>query len=162
MLVHDLLFPLALVAATSSLHVSAESVKQARAGSGTVQKAGLQLPSDAATNRQLVKTVFLDAYSAYKQYAWKHDDLAPISASFKDTRNGWGSTVFDAMGTLKIMGEDVSVPEQRLCLCSLNSSQQLFNEAIAYAAQVDFSHSNTQDHVSYVRSATARRGNTYC
>jgi mannosyl-oligosaccharide alpha-1,2-mannosidase len=74
---------------------------------GTIQKSGLQLPADAASNRQSVKTVFMNAYSAYKQYACTHDDLAPISAGFKDTRNGWGSTVFDALGTLKIMGENV-------------------------------------------------------
>ncbi|EJD45468.1 seven-hairpin glycosidase [Auricularia subglabra TFB-10046 SS5] len=100
-----------------------------------IQKDGLSLPDSASDNRQLVKEVFLDAYNAYKDHAWNHDDLAPVSAGFKDTRNGWGSSVFDALGTLKIMGED-----------------DLFREAIEYAGKVDFSHSNTPDHVSFFES----------
>ncbi|KZW01108.1 seven-hairpin glycosidase [Exidia glandulosa HHB12029] len=114
-----------------SLSISIPSLVAA----ANVQKAGLTLPSDAASNAQLVKDVFLDAYGAYKDKAWGHDDLAPVSGGFKDTRNGWGSSVFDALGTLKIMGEE-----------------DLFQEAVEYATRVDFSKSNTDDHVSLFES----------
>ncbi|KAH7101715.1 seven-hairpin glycosidase [Auriculariales sp. MPI-PUGE-AT-0066] len=99
---------------------------------GNIQKLDLILPDDAGSNFNLVKNVFLASYQAYKDKAWTHDDLAPISGGFKDPRNGWGATVFDALGTLKVLGEE-----------------DLFKEAIAYASQVDFSHSNTADHVSF-------------
>jgi mannosyl-oligosaccharide alpha-1,2-mannosidase len=78
-------------------------------GAGVIQKSGLTLPSDAATNRAAVQTVFLNGYNAYKKYAWGHDDLEPISSSYIDPRNGWGATIFDAMDTLYIMGQTVRI-----------------------------------------------------
>lgn len=77
---------------------------------GNIQLPGLSLPSDAGTNKALVQSVFLDAYNAYRKYAWTHDDLTPISAGYRDPRNGWGASAFDALGTLKIMGQTVSTP----------------------------------------------------
>jgi mannosyl-oligosaccharide alpha-1,2-mannosidase len=82
---------------------------------GTIQKAGITLPSDAATNRNAVQTVFLTGYNAYIKYASGHDDLEPISKSYTDPRNGWGSTLFDAMDTLFIMNQTV-------CPCGVSSA----------------------------------------
>jgi hypothetical protein len=83
---------------------------------GNIQLSGLSLPSDAGTNKALVQSVFLDAYNAYRKYAWTHDDLAPISAGYRDPRNGWGASAFDALGTLKIMGQTVSAPVLVQCV----------------------------------------------
>jgi hypothetical protein len=41
-----------------------------------VQKAGLQLPDDAAATRDEVKQFFTDAFNSYAQFAYGHDDLA--------------------------------------------------------------------------------------
>ncbi|KZW01083.1 seven-hairpin glycosidase, partial [Exidia glandulosa HHB12029] len=97
-----------------------------------VQKAGLKLPDDAAANKELVHKTFLEAYGAYKQYAFGHDDLAPKTRGAVDPRNGWGASLFDAMPTLFIMGE-----------------KELFDEAAAFAAKVDFSKSKTGAGVSF-------------
>ncbi|KAK6987457.1 alpha-1,2-mannosidase [Favolaschia claudopus] len=100
---------------------------------GNIQLPGLTLPSSAAGNAALVKSTFLTAYNDYKTYAWGHDDLEPISKSWTNGRNGWGATIFDAMPTLYIMG-----------------FTDLFNEAVQFASNVDFSYSHTVgDHVSF-------------
>ncbi|KAG9313396.1 glycoside hydrolase family 47 protein [Chiua virens] len=65
-----------------------------------VQLANLQLPSTAAANKQAVVDLFSKSYAAYRQYAWGHDDLLPISESYSDGRNGWGSTMVDALDTM--------------------------------------------------------------
>lgn len=35
-----------------------------------------------------------------REYAFRHDEVAPISGSFSDPRNGWGATIVDAMSTM--------------------------------------------------------------
>ncbi|KAK0184926.1 glycoside hydrolase family 47 protein [Armillaria mellea] len=96
-----------------------------------VQKAGLTVPDSGAASRDAVKDIFLKSYDAYKQYAWGHDDLTPESKLFYDGRNGWGSSIADALGTMHIMGLD----------------EQL-DEAIEYIGEVDFRESKTSSHVS--------------
>ncbi|KAK0216656.1 glycoside hydrolase family 47 protein [Armillaria nabsnona] len=96
-----------------------------------VQKVGLTVPDSAAASRDAVKDIFVKSYDAYKQCAWGHDDLTPESKSFYDGRNGWGSSIVDALGTMHIMG--------------LND---FLDEAIEYIGQVDFSESKTSSHVS--------------
>ncbi|KAK0481197.1 glycoside hydrolase family 47 protein [Armillaria luteobubalina] len=90
-----------------------------------VQKMGLTVPDSAAASRNAVKDIFVKSYDAYKQYAWGHDDLTPESKSFYDGRNGWGSSIVDALGTM-----------------------DLLDEAIEYIGEVDFSESKTSSHVS--------------
>ncbi|EKM58119.1 glycoside hydrolase family 47 protein [Phanerochaete carnosa HHB-10118-sp] len=96
-----------------------------------VQNPVLNLPSDASAQQQAVKNIFLESYSAYKQFAFGHDDLEPISKSFTDGRNGWGATIFDALDTLFLMGET-----------------ELFEEGVDFVGQVDFNISHTTDTVS--------------
>jgi len=52
-----------------------------------------------------VKSEFLHAWNSYKKYAWKHDDLKPLSKTYKD----WYSesllmTPVDAFDTMILMG----------------------------------------------------------
>lgn len=79
---------LAVLVATASVH------------GGRVQDPFLTLPSDAATQRQAVKDIFTKSFTAYKEIAFPHDDLTPVSKSFTDGRNGWGASVVDAMSTM--------------------------------------------------------------
>ncbi|CAL1699575.1 unnamed protein product [Somion occarium] len=109
---------------TCSLDVS--SVLGAR-----VQSPFLILPPDARTHQQAVQDIFLTSYNAYLKFAFPHDDLTPVSASFTDGRNGWGATVVDSLTTLKIMG-----------------LENLFNDAVVFASKIDFSISHTTDTVS--------------
>ncbi|KAK4100391.1 glycoside hydrolase family 47 protein [Parathielavia hyrcaniae] len=44
------------------------------------------------------------AWSGYKQYAWTHDELTPVTKKAKDPFCGWAATLVDALDTLWIMG----------------------------------------------------------
>lgn len=44
------------------------------------------------------------AWTGYKKYAWKHDELSPISKKFRDPFCGWAATIVDSLDTLWIMG----------------------------------------------------------
>ncbi len=52
-----------------------------------------------------VKSEFLHAWSGYKKYAWGHDDLKPLSKSYKDW---YGQTLLmtpvDSLDTLILLG----------------------------------------------------------
>ncbi|CAE6414848.1 unnamed protein product [Rhizoctonia solani] len=97
----------------------------------TIQKPDLQLPSEAAAKRQDAIDLFTSAYADYKEHAWGHDSLAPLSKTFIDDRNGWGATIVDAMSTMKIMG-----------------LEDLFTEAVNFSSKIDFNRSKTSDKVS--------------
>ncbi|KAF5311118.1 hypothetical protein D9619_007980 [Psilocybe cf. subviscida] len=103
-----------------------------------VQNPNIRLPSSAAANKAAVQKIFTDSYAAYKEFAFGHDDLSPVSQSFSDGRNGWGATIVDAMSTMKIMGLNASHFRGR----------DLFNEAVNFTANIDFSRSQTSDTVS--------------
>ncbi|EJD51249.1 glycoside hydrolase family 47 protein [Auricularia subglabra TFB-10046 SS5] len=96
-----------------------------------IQLSSLELPEDAAANRDAVVKLFKDAYNTYKEHAWGHDELAPASKKGIDGRNGWGATIVDALGTAKIMGLD-----------------DVYDEGVEFAKNIDFSSSKTSDTVS--------------
>mmetsp|Transcript_71341 Transcript_71341/g.125575 ORF Transcript_71341/g.125575 Transcript_71341/m.125575 type:complete len:792 (-) Transcript_71341:54-2429(-) len=55
-----------------------------------------------------VKDGFMHAWKGYKQFAWGHDELQPLSHKGKDWLKGnvvgFGTTILDAMTTLWVMG----------------------------------------------------------
>ncbi|KAJ7914446.1 glycoside hydrolase family 47 protein [Mycena leptocephala] len=97
----------------------------------TVQPPGLVVPPAYAPRRDDAKTLFTTSYNAYKQFAFGHDDLSPVSKGFSDGRNGWGASLVDAMPTMFIMG-----------------LEDLFEEAVNFSSQIDFSKSQTSSTVS--------------
>jgi mannosyl-oligosaccharide alpha-1,2-mannosidase len=74
------------------------------------QKPNIVLPPTAVLDRAAVKEAFVTAYSTYRRFAFGHDDLKPVSRGVKDSRNGWGATIFDGMSTMLIMGLTVCLP----------------------------------------------------
>lgn len=50
-----------------------------------------------------VKSVFLRSWNSYKEKAWLHDELAPISGRPR-SGYGWATTMVDSLDTLWIMG----------------------------------------------------------
>ncbi|KAF8814741.1 glycoside hydrolase family 47 protein [Phlegmacium glaucopus] len=103
--------------------------------SANVQNPHIFLPPSAAANQAAVEKIFTESYAAYKKFAFGHDDLSPLSQSFSDGRNGWGTnpgaSIVDAMSTMHIMGLD-----------------DLFEEAVNFSSHIDFSISQTPDTVS--------------
>jgi len=69
---------------------------------------------DKAEMAKLVQEEFLHAWNGYKQYAWGHDELKPLSKSFRD----WHSvplymTPVDALDTMILMGLDDEAAKTR-------------------------------------------------
>lgn len=56
--------------------------------------------------REEVRKAFFRAWSNYRQKAWMHDELMPISGDKKDPFGGWAATLIDALDSLLIMGFD--------------------------------------------------------
>lgn len=51
-----------------------------------------------------VKEEFKKAWKGYKDYAWMHDELSPVSGGYRDPFAGWAATLVDSLDTLCIMG----------------------------------------------------------
>lgn len=99
--------------------------------SALVQKPDLALPESASAHRDEVVKIFKESYEAYREFAWGHDDLAPVSQGFINSRNGWGASVIDALATMKIIG-----------------LEELFLEGVDFAGTIDFSRSKVEGDVS--------------
>lgn len=56
------------------------------------------------TRRDEVRKQFLKCWTSYRQMAWMHDELKPISGEVNDHFGGWAATLIDALDTLWIMG----------------------------------------------------------
>ncbi|KAG0146546.1 hypothetical protein CROQUDRAFT_657175 [Cronartium quercuum f. sp. fusiforme G11] len=54
--------------------------------------------------KEWVRKAFLYVWDSYKEHAWGHDELKPISGKFDDPWSGWGATIADCLDTLLIMG----------------------------------------------------------
>ncbi|KAK4154304.1 glycosyl hydrolase family 47-domain-containing protein [Chaetomidium leptoderma] len=51
-----------------------------------------------------VKVEAQRAWSGYKEFAWTHDELMPVSNKSKDPFCGWAATLVDSLDTLWLMG----------------------------------------------------------
>jgi mannosyl-oligosaccharide alpha-1,2-mannosidase len=51
-----------------------------------------------------VKGEMARAWGGYKEFAWGHDELKPLSQGFNDPFCGWAATLVDGLDTLWIMG----------------------------------------------------------
>ncbi|KAF8194771.1 glycoside hydrolase family 47 protein [Mycena galopus ATCC 62051] len=80
----------------------------------TVQKAGLTVPAEYASQKAAVEKIFTTSYAAYKEFAFGHDELHPVSEGVGDDLGGWGASLVDAMGTMAVMGLDDLLEEAAL------------------------------------------------
>jgi len=53
--------------------------------------------------QRAVVQAFLHAWSAYKKYAWGHDELKPLTKTYQEWM-GIGLTIVDSIDTMYIMG----------------------------------------------------------
>ncbi|KAJ4384795.1 hypothetical protein N0V86_000398 [Didymella sp. IMI 355093] len=51
-----------------------------------------------------IRNIFRKSWQGYRELAWEHDELKPVSGEFKDPFAGWRATLVDALDTLWIMG----------------------------------------------------------
>ncbi|KAJ6548469.1 glycoside hydrolase [Mycena capillaripes] len=73
----------------------------------TVQKAGLTVPARYSANRDAAEKIFVTT-----EFAFGHDELLPISKSFKDDLGGWGASIVDAMPTMDFFNEALNFTSQ--------------------------------------------------
>ncbi|KAI9735867.1 MAG: hypothetical protein M1834_001332 [Cirrosporium novae-zelandiae] len=75
-----------------------------------------------------VEEAFDHAWSGYKELAWLHDELRPVSGDFRDPFCGWAATLVDTLDTLWIMGK-----------------KSEFEEAVNAVEKIDFTTSPRKD-----------------
>ena len=51
-----------------------------------------------------LKKTFLKHWAGYKEFAWDHDELRPVSGKYQDPFAGWRATLVDTLDMLWIMG----------------------------------------------------------
>lgn len=78
--------------------------------------------------RDIIKDEAKLAWDGYKNHAWMHDEVKPVSGKFKDPFCGWAATLVDSLDTLWIMG---MIPE--------------FEEAVKAVDLIDFTTSEKSD-----------------
>ncbi|APA09239.1 hypothetical protein SS1G_14236 [Sclerotinia sclerotiorum 1980 UF-70] len=79
------------------------------------------------TSTKKVKEEFLRAWNGYKNNAWMHDEVMPLSGGQKDTFVGWAATLVDSLDTLYIMG-----------------LKKEFEDALESLRRIDFSKPNAE------------------
>ena len=83
---------------------------------GLISLSAASQTSDAATANQ-VKQEFLHAWNAYKQYAWGHDELKPLSKSYHDWYGvSLWMTPVDALDAMILMGMDDEAQKTRVAI----------------------------------------------
>ncbi|TGZ80147.1 seven-hairpin glycosidase [Ascodesmis nigricans] len=71
--------------------------------------------------RKSVRDACIQDWLIYRDEAWGHDELIPVSGGHKDPFGGWGATLVDALDTLWIMG-----------------FKDEFEQAVKKVAEIDF------------------------
>lgn len=87
----------------------------------------IQVSDNPGPMARQVRGEFLYAWNAYKQYAWGHDELKPLSKGFKDW---YGTSLYmtpvDALDTLIIMGlNDEADKDRELITKNLSFDQDI-------------------------------------
>ncbi|KAK0630098.1 glycoside hydrolase [Bombardia bombarda] len=77
--------------------------------------------------REAVRAAAKKTWTAYREYAWGHDELAPQTLTAKDSFAGWGATLVDSLDTLWIMGMRAE-----------------FKQAVQVVGTIDWSNSTTE------------------
>ncbi|KZT58231.1 glycoside hydrolase family 47 protein [Calocera cornea HHB12733] len=96
-----------------------------------VQHPNLRQTAHMKTRAEEVKRAFVEAFEDYRTFAWGHDEVAPMTQRYSDTRNGWGATIVDSLSTMIVMGLD-----------------DLFESTLPFIASIDFTRPKTPGTVS--------------
>ncbi|KAI6093079.1 glycoside hydrolase family 47 protein [Hypoxylon rubiginosum] len=68
-------------------------------------------PQENAAGRELrsrrlaaVEDSFKHSWNGYKKYAWGHDEIKPVTGTYKDPFGGWAATLVDSLDSLWLIG----------------------------------------------------------
>jgi mannosyl-oligosaccharide alpha-1,2-mannosidase len=82
---------------------------------------------DFSERADAVIEMFRFGWDGYYKYAYPHDDLLPKNDSFRDSRNGWGLLMIDALDTAIIMEQ-----------------QDIVDIILDYVPTIDFTKNNAE------------------
>ena len=118
------LFCILLIAAEMAFAISMNA--QTLSATGTAPN--IANPAAKAEMANRVRLEFLHAWSGYKQYAWGHDELKPLSKSFHDWyKKPLLITPVDALDTMLLMGLKEQANEDReLIATKLSFDQDIY------------------------------------
>lgn len=94
--------------------------------------------ADRLAKLAVIKGVAKKSWDGYKQFAWLHDELKPMSGTFRDPFAQWGATLVDSLDTLWIMGlkddfeEAVKAVDQIDFTTTMRPDIPLFETTIRY------------------------------
>jgi ER degradation enhancer, mannosidase alpha-like 2 len=101
------------------------SVTHATEAERAAQDSRADTNADSKQTADRIRQEFLFAWNAYKQYAWGHDDLRPLSKSYKDW---YGVSLYmtpvDALDTMILMGLKPQADEDRELIATKLSFDQ--------------------------------------
>lgn len=102
-----------------------------------IPKIQFDFPPEAPAARTLregrlteIKAEMSRAWEGYRAFAWMHDELSPVSRSYRDPFCGWAATLVDSLDTLWIMG-----------------LREEFDEAAEAVRGIDFTYSPTRNDI---------------
>ena len=87
-------------------------------------KEGADAKAKRVKRQDAVREAFKHSWSGYKDYAWMHDEVRPVTQKSSDPFGGWAATLVDSLDTLWIMG-----------------LRDEFEEAVNASKEIDFSDS---------------------
>ncbi|KAE8144330.1 glycosyl hydrolase family 47-domain-containing protein [Aspergillus avenaceus] len=122
-----------------------EMIKLPTGKSKSLPKLQVAFPDEASADRMkridrqsAVLATFQHAWNGYKASAMGHDEVTPLRGGYRDTFNGWGATLVDALDTLWIMGleEEFSIAVDQVKKIDFTTSKRddipVFETAIRY------------------------------
>jgi len=112
---------------------------------GPVQAPVIIPPPYAAEYAQKTVQLLETSWAAYKEYAWGHDDLSPVSESYSDSYGGWGASIVDALDTIYLMG-----------------LTDIFEEALNFSSTVDYSTTPTGDQIDLFETTIRYVASSLC
>ena len=100
--------------------------------------------------RIIIKEAFKHAWAGYREFAWMHDEVKPVSAGLRDPFCGWAATLVDTLDTLAIMGLDEEFRDATEALSQIEFTTTprpdipLFETTIRYLGGLLAAHDLTQ------------------
>lgn len=113
---------------TSTIQLPSGSPKPVPKIQATFAKESSAERKERESRLATVKEAMSFSWNNYREFAWRKDELSPVTNGSRNPFAGWGATLVDGLDTLYIMG-----------------MEEEFEEAVAAVAEIDFTTSFRKD-----------------
>ncbi|KAK1757071.1 glycoside hydrolase [Echria macrotheca] len=94
--------------------------------------------ADREAKQRRIRDAMLKCWDAYRQHAWLHDELRPITGGRRDPFGGWGATLVDSLDTLWIMGLRDEFDDAVAALEKINFETTSLNEVSIFETTIRY------------------------